>query len=514
MADLAQLEAALVKADAAGNAEDARALATEIRRMRTQPQAAPKQEPSLLASHPLVATADTVAALGSGAVAAPVAGLAGVVQGIKNMISPGMPAGDRVRQVQEALSYQPRTEGGQAATGAIAAPFEALAGVADTAGGAVTDATGLPAAGAAVNTAIQAVPALIAGPGGRAAVGPVNARAARIQAEAAAARSRNAPRDQTLAAGQAEGYVVPPSAVNPSFVNRRIESLAGKDALKQEASIRNQEVTNRIARREVGLQPDDPITPATLDAVRDRVAQPYREVAALPPIANTNPLAGQFNVPRNSVNPAADLEALRNARHEAQTQFRFYDRSADPEALRRGNRAWTEAQRLERNLELAAIQAGRPELVPQLRAARQQIARTYDVERALNVGDGNVDARTLGRLLDRGKPMTGGLATTGRFAEAFGPYVREAGAVPTPGVSKVGPLAAGLMGVGGATAMGPAGAALSGLPLLSHPARGLVLSPTYQQLRAQPAYANPMTFTPDQATTLSALLAAMQAQQQ
>lgn len=41
MAELAQLEAALVKADAAGNADDARALANEIRRMRT---AGPKEE--------------------------------------------------------------------------------------------------------------------------------------------------------------------------------------------------------------------------------------------------------------------------------------------------------------------------------------------------------------------------------------------------------------------------------------------------------------------------------------
>lgn len=45
MADLAQLEAALVKADAAGNADDARMLAGEIRRMRA-PTAGPKPTPT------------------------------------------------------------------------------------------------------------------------------------------------------------------------------------------------------------------------------------------------------------------------------------------------------------------------------------------------------------------------------------------------------------------------------------------------------------------------------------
>lgn len=44
MADISQLEAALVKADAAGNADDARLLAAEIRKMRSAPAETPKSE--------------------------------------------------------------------------------------------------------------------------------------------------------------------------------------------------------------------------------------------------------------------------------------------------------------------------------------------------------------------------------------------------------------------------------------------------------------------------------------
>src|SRR5712664_914130 len=49
---------------------------------------------------PTAGIADAALSLGSGAVAAPVAGLAGIAQGVKNLVSPGMSAADRVNQVQ------------------------------------------------------------------------------------------------------------------------------------------------------------------------------------------------------------------------------------------------------------------------------------------------------------------------------------------------------------------------------------------------------------------------------
>lgn len=98
----------------------------------------------------------------TGAVAAPVAGWAGILQGAYNAVDPnaGTSAADRVRQVQEALTYQPRTESGQVISGVANYPLEKLAQGADWAGGKATDITGRPAVGAAVNTAIQFAPAL------------------------------------------------------------------------------------------------------------------------------------------------------------------------------------------------------------------------------------------------------------------------------------------------------------------------------------------------------------------
>jgi hypothetical protein len=63
--------------------------------------------------------------------------------------------------VQSGMTYQPRTKLGQATVGAISYPFQKLAEGADWAGKKTAEATGSPAVGAAVNTGIQAIPALI-----------------------------------------------------------------------------------------------------------------------------------------------------------------------------------------------------------------------------------------------------------------------------------------------------------------------------------------------------------------
>lgn len=102
--------------------------------------------------------------LGSQAIATPVAGIAGLLQGAKNRLQgdpSNMSAADRIAQVQGALTYQPRTDAGKAIQGVVAKPAQWLAAGADKAGQAASDATGSPAIGAAVNTGVQALPALL-----------------------------------------------------------------------------------------------------------------------------------------------------------------------------------------------------------------------------------------------------------------------------------------------------------------------------------------------------------------
>ena len=281
--------------------------------------------------------------------------------------------------------------------------------------------------------------------------------------------SLNTPtRNLTLKDAQDAGYKVAPSSVNPSFVNNRLESLAGKAAVKQEAGIQNQAVTNTLAGKALGLPDGTPITEGTLQTYRKVMAAPYEQVSQMSPLA------------------ASALEKLKAARHEANLYFRHYDRSGDPASLKQAESQAAFAKSYETVLEKIALKNGQPALLKDLRAARQAIAKSYDVERALNVGDGNVSALVLGRLLDKGKPLSGELLTTARFAQAFPQVAREGAMIPSAGVSGTDPAMAAILASSGYGLAGPAGLLAGGLPLVRGPARKLALSDFYQEHMAQP----------------------------
>lgn len=315
---------------------------------------------------------------------------------------------------------------------------------------------------------------------------------AKYAAERSGAQTRNAVRDATLQAGQDAGYVVPPSAVNPTFLGNRLESVGGKAAIGQDAAARNQAVTNALARKAVGLADDTPVTSAALESVRKTASAPYQEVAGLSKIA------------------AQDLEALKVARHEAQAYFKHYNVSADPASLAKAKAARALSESLEQSIEAEAQAAGRPALVDQLREARKTIAKTYDLGRAVNDGTGDVSAPVLGRLLDKGKPLTAEMETIAKFNKAFPQYTREGAKSPAAGVSKSEALAAALLATGGAAAGGPMGMIAGALPLASGPARALALS---KALQSTPNYSAGVTekalqnLTPERAALLARALA-------
>lgn len=296
-------------------------------------------------------------------------------------------------------------------------------------------------------------------------------RAASKQASLLAQKSQNTVRDETIRMGREAGYVVPPSAVNqPSFLGGRLESLGGKAALGQESSLRNQSVTDALARKAAGLGDDQAISAEALRAARKNAAAPYREISALNPRA------------------ASELEAAQSARAESKLQWKHYNRSAEPAAHKAATMADANAKRALDNIEREAQAAGKPELVEQLKMSRALIARNHQVQNALNRGTGNVDASVLGRALDSGAPLSGELATIGRYQQAFPQFTREASKVPTPGVGKTELLAAALLGGGGTAAAGPLGALAGLAPFASGPTRSALLSKPVQNMLAQPNY--------------------------
>lgn len=133
-----------------------------------------------------------------------------------------------------------------------------------------------------------------------------------------------------VAAAQGAGYVIPPTQASPTLVNRLVEGAAGKISTAQNASAKNQEVTNGLVKQALGIAPDVQLSPSVLTGVRKQAAQAYDAVsstgtitpgpnydAALDAItANAKQAAAGF--PNAKPNPLiAEIDALRSPQFDA-----------------------------------------------------------------------------------------------------------------------------------------------------------------------------------------------------
>lgn len=282
------------------------------------------------------------------------------------------------------------------------------------------------------------------------------------------------------------GFVVPPTMAKPTLGNRLLEGLAGKTSVAQNASMKNQQVVNQLAAKEIGLPAETTITPELLKEIRTNAGQAYKAVASLPvkPAERAQPM---FNKPASpEINPAQMVEDLKQARNDAQAWFRAYNRSASPEDLTKAKAAEGLSKRLESGLESYAESLGQSDLLRGLRDARTLIAKTYSVERALNPTTGSIDAQTLAKLAKKGV-LTGGLKASADLATAFpkaAQSVEKMGSLPQ--VSPLDWTAA--LGIGAATGGSPmAAAGLVARPL----ARAATLSKPVQRSLSQAAQEGP-----------------------
>lgn len=284
----------------------------------------------------------------------------------------------------------------------------------------------------------------------------------------------------TLKEGQAAGYTVPPSMVNPSGMNNIMESLAGKAAVKQDAAARNSKITDALSARALRVPTDEPITPGTTDRVRREAGKAFENVQ------NLRPPKDMEWFPRYHDTDLVDQhKAARLAEKDAWKSFwRTTDGSFRDKALAAGS----SADSLHNDIVKVAKANGREDLVKAMNDSRVQIAKAHDVENALNESSSHVSAPTLGKMFDKkgGKAMTGELATIGKMANAFGPVMGEAEKVPVAGVSGTDAMMSALLGGVGLGTSGPMGVAAAALPWVVRPAaRNMALSKTYAKYAAE-----------------------------
>jgi hypothetical protein len=312
--------------------------------------------------------------------------------------------------------------------------------------------------------------------------------------------------DQILADSRKAGYVVPPATTNPSIVNRVVEGFAGKASVAQAAAIKNQPITDGLARSALGLPPDAELTPETMDAVRAPAGQVYAQVAGSGRISidpqyqadlskiteASNTIKGDLPnyssgaqdeiqnlvksiVPENGTMDATTAVALsKDLRKNANANYNMAARTGDSTRTDIARAQQAAAGAVEDQVERHLTAQGQPDLATDWDNARTTIAKSYTVQNALD-GAGHVDATKLGKQLLKGKPLSDELETAANFANAFPKAARVApGKESMPGMSPLdvyGSVAASL-GTG------------SPLPMLLGPgrmaARSMALSKPFQ----------------------------------
>lgn len=308
------------------------------------------------------------------------------------------------------------------------------------------------------------------------------------------------------------GYVVPPSQMRPTWATRALESISGKAETGQIASLRNQETTNKLARQALGLSPEAPLSKESMQSYRkaqiDMGYEPVRDVgivnlgksfnSSLDDIIKANTGEGSIPAAENKqvtelvnsfktkklsfVNSSDVVDAIRVLRQNADEAF-----AKGENALGRANKAIAEAY--ENGLDNALQQFKQPELLQNYRSARQNIAKSFDVESAIKEGSGNVDAKKLAALLQKGKPLTGELQTAAEFGNVFKQAARTPEEMGSPAVGALRPYASTAMAGAGGSLLGWPGAIAGGALGMAAPAaaRSALFSPAMQARLAQTA---------------------------
>lgn len=245
----------------------------------------------------------------------------------------------------------------------------------------------------------------------------------------------DAVRQATLAQSQKAGYVVPPSTTNPSVGNTFLESFGGKIATAQDAALKNQDVTNRLAKQALGLSEDAPMTLESLKAVRGEAGDAYKTLRAVGQVAiddatsNTidsvaakftgsklkEALGGGNDIPKivqalkdEPLTGDTAVDAIALLRNKADGAYR-----AGENEIGKGYKTISKAieDLMEKQLSGDALK--------EFRDARQLIAKTHTVEGAFNPATGNVVATKLAAQLTKGKPLSSELKTAAQFGQAF-----------------------------------------------------------------------------------------------
>ena len=283
----------------------------------------------------------------------------------------------------------------------------------------------------------------------------------------------------------AQGATLPPTQVNPTILNRLLEGFSGKQQTGQVASLKNQEVINTQARKSLGLAPDTPITPQVLQDYRNVKGQAYdalranpayytdrtfigdvnKRITDLQKLANTTDVSAELNVLNGlkqlSFNGDGLVEQIKRLRGDAETNLS----SGDARNISLGRAQKFASQQLEDLAERNLTKFNQPDVMSNFKQARQDIAKSYTIEKSLNAATGDVSGAKLGQRAAQGKIVPAELQAVSNAAAAFPTAFQNVARIGSvPGIS---PLDVGAAGIAAASAANPSLlATVAGRPLV------------------------------------------------
>ena len=323
----------------------------------------------------------------------------------------------------------------------------------------------------------------------------------------AAQEAMNSSKDTAISLAQKYGYKLPPQDVNPTMINAALNGFSGKIKTSQAASQANQDVTNGIVKQELGLTANSPLNLDVLNGIRQKAGQAYNVIRGTGTVTSGDSYTSALdNILQNANGQAKSFPGLKNdditnvISTLRQPTFEAGDAVDATKFLRNmANKSYAAGDKdtgsaykqasgaLEDALDQHLQNSGNPQALSDFRDARQTIAKTYSVEKALNPVTGNVDAGKLAAQLQKGKPLSGGLQDIAQVASNF-PKATQMLKENYQPMSPLDYVGAALTGSATSAATGsPYGIMAAGASLARPAVRSALLSSPIQSMNAKAA---------------------------
>jgi hypothetical protein len=242
--------------------------------------------------------------------------------------------------------------------------------------------------------------------------------------------TKNAKLNKSIKESADAGYVFIPSQLKKSsFLDKTKESTVGTSRLSEAAQIKNQNVTNKLARKYLGVSENTVLDDTLLNNIRKKHGKVYQEVSELEAPKDINIAydnAYDIVTKQKVIIPSATyrngkeiLEDLKEARFDSITEWSYFKRQGKPSSRKKAVAYDAKVDRLEKELENLAKSTNREDLLPALKNARKEIAKSYLVAKALNPVTGDIDAKVFTKLAYDKKLIDPNAQKIARFNKGF-----------------------------------------------------------------------------------------------